>query len=80
MIPEVLLPRFLNPNKIRSHEGQESLNLHFGRQLSVEDTERTYIAWGFLAEGLATGSTAGPVIMACHRRSATHHRKSGVAS
>jgi hypothetical protein len=64
VIPEVLLPRFLNSNKIRSHEGQVRLNLHFGRQLSLEDTEHTYIAWGFLAEGVGNfGSTAGPLLM-----------------
>lgn len=64
VIPEALLPRFLNPSKIRSQEGQVRLNLHFGRQLSVEDTEKAYIAWGFLAEGVGNfGSTAGPVLM-----------------
>ena len=52
VIPEVLLPRFLNPNKVRSQEGQVLLNLHFGRQLSRQDTQTAYIAWGFLAEGV----------------------------
>jgi len=64
VIPEVLLPRFLNPNKVRSQEGQVLLNLHFGRQLSRQDSETTYIAWGFLAEGVGNfGSTAGPIVM-----------------
>jgi hypothetical protein len=64
VIPQVLLPRFLNSNKVRSQEGQVLLNLHFGRQLSVEDTENAYIAWGFLAEGVGNyGSTLGPVLM-----------------
>jgi hypothetical protein len=64
VIPQVLLPRFLNPNKVRSQEGQVRLNLHFGRQLSVEDTEKAYIAWGFLPEGVGNyGSTLGPVLM-----------------
>lgn len=64
VIPEVLLPRFLNPNKVRSQEGQVLLNLHFGRQRSRQDTEKTYIAWGFLAEGVGNfGSTIGPIVM-----------------
>jgi hypothetical protein len=40
------------------------LNLHFGRQRSVADTEKAYIAWGFLSEGVANfGSVAGPLVM-----------------
>ncbi|MEB3350066.1 MAG: hypothetical protein VKO00_08610 [Cyanobacteriota bacterium] len=64
VIPQVLVPRFLDPEKIRSHEGQVRLNLHFGRQQSVEDTEKAYIAWGFLAEGVGNfGSAFGPIFM-----------------
>jgi hypothetical protein len=64
VIPEVLLPRIFNPNKVRSHEGQVLLNLHFGRQRSRAYTEHTYVAWGFLAEGVGNfGSTAGPMLM-----------------
>ena len=63
-IPQALVPRFLNPNKGRSQEGQVLLNLHFGRQRSLEDTEKTYIAWGFLAEGVGNfGSNFGPLLM-----------------
>ena len=63
-IPRSLIPRFLDPSKGRSQAGQVLLNLHFGRQRTLEDTEKTYIAWGFLAEGVGNfGSTAGPVIM-----------------
>lgn len=64
VIPEVLLPRIFNPNKVRSHEGQVLLNLHFGRQRSRAYTEHTYVAWGFLAEGVGNfGSSAGPMLM-----------------
>ena len=64
VIPRVLVPRILNPDKVRSHEGQVLLNLHFGRQASVADTQTTYIAWGFLAEGVGNyGSTLGPLLM-----------------
>ena len=63
-IPEALVPRFLNPSKGRSQEGQVRLNLHFGRQRSFEDTEKVYIAWGFLAEGVGNfGSIFGPLLM-----------------
>lgn len=64
LIPQVLLPRILNSEKVRSQEGQVLLNLHFGRQRSREDTEKAYIAWGLLAEGVGNfGSLAGPLIM-----------------
>jgi len=49
LIPSLLVPRILLPNKPRSHEGQILLNVHFGRQ-SLESTFTTYIAWGLLAE------------------------------
>jgi hypothetical protein len=64
IIPQVLLPRVFNPDKVRSQEGQALLNIHFGRQESVGATEDTYIAWGFLAEGVGNfGSFIGPVVM-----------------
>ena len=64
VIPRVLVPRIFNPDKVRSQEGQVILNLHFGRQSSVADTRTTYIAWGFLAEGVGNfGSTLGPLLM-----------------
>jgi hypothetical protein len=49
LIPKLLIPRILWPDKPRSHEGQVLLNVHFGRQ-TVEQTLVTYIAWGLLAE------------------------------
>jgi hypothetical protein len=62
VIPEVLVPRLLNPNKVRSQEGQVLLNLHFSRQRNRESTERTYIAWGMLAEAVGNfGRVLGPI-------------------
>jgi hypothetical protein len=52
LIPPLLIPRLLWPEKPRTHEGQILLNVHFGRQ-SLEDTFTTYIAWGLLAEAYA---------------------------
>ena len=49
IIPALLIPRILWPDKPRSHEGQVMLNVHFGRQ-SLDSTFVTYIAWGLLAE------------------------------
>lgn len=49
VIPALLIPRILWPEKPRSHEGQVLLNVHFGRQ-SLDSTFVTYIAWGLLAE------------------------------
>jgi hypothetical protein len=60
IIPPLLVPRILWPDKPRSHEGQILLNVHFGRQ-DLESTFTTYIAWGLLPEtygnfGSFTGS------------------------
>ncbi|WP_221033262.1 hypothetical protein [Actomonas aquatica] len=49
LIPKLLIPRLFWPDKPRAHAGQELLNVHFGRQ-TLEQTMRTYIAWGLLAE------------------------------
>jgi hypothetical protein len=49
MIPPLLVPRILWPDKPRSHEGQVLLNVHFGRQ-DLDATATTYIAWGLLPE------------------------------
>jgi hypothetical protein len=62
LIPPLLMPRILWPDKPRTHEGQILLNVHFGRQ-DLESTLTTYIAWGLLPEaygnfGPVTGSIA----------------------
>jgi hypothetical protein len=59
VIPPLLVPRILWPNKPRSHEGQVILNVHFGRQ-DLNSTLETYIAWGLLAEAYGNfGPIAG---------------------
>lgn len=64
LIPPLFVPRFLWQDKPRTHEGQVRLNLHFGRQASVEETEKTYIAWGLLPEGVGNfGPVGGPMIL-----------------
>ena len=64
LIPPLFIPRFLWADKPRTHEGQILLNLHYGRQGSVEDTEKTYIAWGLLPEAVGNfGIVLGPIIL-----------------
>jgi hypothetical protein len=63
LIPPLLVPRVLWPNKPRSHEGQVLLNVHFGRQ-DLESTLTTYIAWGLLPEAYGNfGPIAGSVLL-----------------
>jgi hypothetical protein len=50
LLPRMLVPRFLDPDKIASQAGMNLLNVHFGI-LSEEGTERTAVGWGPLAEG-----------------------------
>ena len=50
LLPQMLVPRFLDPNKIPSQAGMNLLNVHFG-VLTEEGTERTAVGWGPLAEG-----------------------------
>lgn len=63
LIPPLLIPRFLWPDKPRSHEGQVLLNVHFGRQ-DLESTFTTYIAWGLLPEAYGNfGPVAGSLML-----------------
>jgi hypothetical protein len=62
LIPPLFIPRFLWSDKPRTHAGQILLNLHFGRQGSVEQTEKTYIAWGFLPEAVGNFGPLGGAI------------------
>ncbi|GAB5562294.1 MAG: hypothetical protein SynsKO_39410 [Synoicihabitans sp.] len=52
LIPPLFIPRFLWPNKPRTHEGMVILNTHFGQQ-TREDSLVTYISWGLLPEAYA---------------------------
>lgn len=49
LIPPLLVPRIIWPDKPRTHQGQILLNVHFGRQ-DLNSTYNTYVAWGLLAE------------------------------
>ena len=61
LIPPLLVPRILWPDKPRTHEGQILLNVHFGRQ-DLYSTYTTYVAWGLLPEAYANfGSFVGSI-------------------
>lgn len=58
VIPSLIIPRFLSPNKPASHEGTYLLNIHYGFQ-TREDTARTTIGFGLLNEACANFGFAG---------------------
>jgi len=63
LIPPLLVPRILWPDKPRTHEGQILLNTHFGRQ-DLDSTFTTYIAWGLLPEAYGNfGPVAGSIFL-----------------
>jgi hypothetical protein len=62
IIPQLMLPRFLSPNKIRSHEGTHMLNVHVKRQ-TYQQTFKTVIAWGLLPEAYANFGFMGAFIV-----------------
>ena len=63
IIPGLLVPRFINPDKLRSHEGTFRLAIAYGLQ-TEEATLRTTIAFGLLAEAYANFGYTGVVGLA----------------
>jgi hypothetical protein len=58
IIPQLFIPRIFDSNKIASHEGTYILNIHYGLQ-SRNDTYRTTVGWGLLAESYANFGPLG---------------------
>ena len=58
ILPQMVIPRIIYPEKPRSHEGTYRLNIHYGRQ-TREDTRTTTIGWGLLAESYANFGLIG---------------------
>lgn len=58
IIPSLLTPRILDPDKLAAHEGTTILNVHYGIQ-QREDTATTTIGWGLLNEAYANFGMLG---------------------
>ena len=58
MLPEMLVPRFVDPEKIESQAVLNLLSVRYGRE-SVEDTAKTTIGWGMVAEAYANFGNLG---------------------
>jgi hypothetical protein len=52
MLPSMLVPRFLQPDKIESQAVLNLLSVRYGRE-TEESTSHTTIGWGMVAEGYA---------------------------
>jgi hypothetical protein len=60
VLPQMLVPRFLDPDKITSQSAMIMLNVHFGFQ-TLESTVSTAIGWGLIAEGYANFGRLGVI-------------------
>jgi hypothetical protein len=63
MIPELLVPRFVNPDKPWAHEGTYRLTTHYGIQTRAQ-TLKTTIGFGPLAESYANFGFFGVALLA----------------
>lgn len=62
VIPQLLVPRFLNPNKIRGAEANHMLSVYYGLK-TYKETFTTAIGWGLLQEAYANFSWLGAVAL-----------------
>jgi hypothetical protein len=60
VIPNLILPRMLNPKKLNSHESAHLMSIYYGLQ-TREGTETSTIAWGPLNEAYANFGMIGVV-------------------
>lgn len=58
ILPQVVVPRILNTNRIRSQESTHMLSVYYGLQ-SPDATQTTSIAWGLIAESYANFGVLG---------------------
>ena len=63
VIPDLFLPRVLNPKKLPSHEGAHLMSIYYGLQ-TREGTETSTIAWGPLNEAYANFGMIGVLCLA----------------
>jgi hypothetical protein len=63
VLPYMLVPRFINPDKITSQTAMNMLNIHFGFLLPHQ-TLKTAVGWGLIAEAYANFGRIGVIGMA----------------
>jgi hypothetical protein len=63
ILPQLIIPRFLDKNKIRSHEGTIRLNIHYGLQ-TRKQSESVTIGWDLLSESYANFGLFGCIGLA----------------
>lgn len=63
MLPSILVPRFIDPNKPASQIGMDMLSIRYG-VLSAEATSVTAVGWGLVAEAYANFGYLGVAGMA----------------
>lgn len=63
IVPELLIPRIVFPDKPTTHEGTYRLNIHYGFQ-TREQTELTTIGFGLLNEAYANFGLVGMALLA----------------
>ena len=63
VVPQLLIPRILYPNKPESHIGTHLLNIHYGLQ-TEEESEHTTIGFGLLNESYANFGLVGMAMLA----------------
>jgi hypothetical protein len=62
MLPAMLVPRFLQPDKIESQAVLNLLSVRYGRE-TTEDTAKTTIGWGMVAEAYANFGDFGVAVV-----------------
>ena len=62
LLPSMLVPRFLSPDKTESQAGLNLLSVRYGRQ-NAEDTYKTTLGWGMVAEAYANYGNPAVVVV-----------------
>jgi len=60
LLPAMLVPRFVDPEKLKSQAGMDLLNIRYGI-LSAEGVEKTAVGWGLIAESYANFGLLGVI-------------------
>jgi len=62
LLPLMLVPRFLEPDKTESQAGLNLLSVRYGRQ-RAEDTYKTTLGWGMVAEAYANFGNPAVIVV-----------------